>query len=370
MQSTSFKPSMRENIAFLLTAILILGVGVLKPGYNWDIVGYVAAAHHYDGLAGAELSKRTYAVVHAEVGDDHFARLTQGDYVGAVYQDPEALTQQLPFYTPRLIYIELMRALNVIGINYAASTYLISAVFAFGAILLVGQFCKRLEVSLYWVPVMAFFGGFAALPRLSTPDAMACFFSLLALYLLAVRSRWVYLCIALLPLVRTDYIICSGLLTLYLVFRGHRWLAIGSGLVALGFYFGLNKVMGNYGYLTIFNFTLMGSDPYPASMAIASELSAYIKPYLSAAVVLLKHPQSFLYVLALYLVWLRKGYRVLGEPVHAGLWVSILFIVAHMALFPSYQERFLAFANTMILLATFACLSRATQQDLDAADPG
>ncbi len=356
-------PTTREYTALVFTAFLILVVGLVKPGYNWDMIGYVAAAHHYDGVAGAELTERVYTEIAAEVGPQHFERLTQGDYVGTVYADPESLAQQLPFYTPRLAYIELMRVLKLVGISYAQSTYLISAAFAFASIILVGRLCVMLGVSLYWLPSIAFFGGFAALPRLSTPDAFACFFSLLALYFLVRRSKWLYLCIALLPLVRTDFIICSGLLAIYTLFAGNRPLTVISGLVALASYFLLNKIMGNYGYLTIFNFTLIGNHPYPATMPIATDFSAYLKPYLSSIAVTLKHPQSVIYILAVYLLWFRKGYQMLSPPMQAALWISVLFILAHLALFPSYQERFLAFANTMIAVIMLACLSQATREN-------
>jgi len=52
--------SARHMAVILLTAAFVVLVGIKKPYYNWDVIGYVAAAHFEDGLRGTELRDRTY----------------------------------------------------------------------------------------------------------------------------------------------------------------------------------------------------------------------------------------------------------------------------------------------------------------------
>jgi hypothetical protein len=54
------------------TAALVFFIGVARPLYNWDIVGYVAFAYHADGYRGAELSSKTYGALRGEVEADVF----------------------------------------------------------------------------------------------------------------------------------------------------------------------------------------------------------------------------------------------------------------------------------------------------------
>ena len=61
--------------AVLATAIAVFLVGVVKPAYNFDIIGYVATAHYNQGLRGAALAERSYADVQAEIGETRFNKI-------------------------------------------------------------------------------------------------------------------------------------------------------------------------------------------------------------------------------------------------------------------------------------------------------
>jgi hypothetical protein len=89
------------QVVIFLTAAVVFLIGVMHPYYNWDIIGYVAAAHYEDGSRGEVLRDRTYDEIRTEVGKYQFEHLTDGPYRQTVYEYPQSLQQQVPFYSIR-----------------------------------------------------------------------------------------------------------------------------------------------------------------------------------------------------------------------------------------------------------------------------
>lgn len=344
-------------IVLAATSLLILALGVFKPFYNWDMIGYVASAHYMDGLRGEELSKLTYEDIRKEVGDVFFNSLVEGDYRHTVFSDHQSLEQQLPFYTIRVGYVGAARLLNKFGLGYPKSTYIISAFFAFGSALLVGLLCNFLGVSILWTPIILVSNGFTSISRLSTPDAMACFFALLTVYMILKNSRYCLLLAVILPLLRTDFVILSMLVAVYKFLSGVRGLSIVSALASLGLYAFINKSMGNYGWLTIFNFTLIGISPYPRDMVISTNPVNYLKPYLSSAYAMLMHSHGVIYVIGIF-CFINRIFNSVSTEARAALFISYLFVAAHLILFPAYMDRFFTFAATTIFVITLSAISK------------
>ena len=117
-----------------------------------------------------------------EVSNKKFSLFVSGEYRETVFRDPSSLEQQLPFYSIRIAYIELIRLLKNLGLSYTKSTYVISAVFASLAVLILGLVMSETAVPIAMLPIVVAVTGYTEVARLSTPDAMACFFSLLGLY--------------------------------------------------------------------------------------------------------------------------------------------------------------------------------------------
>jgi hypothetical protein len=271
------------------------------------MVAYVAASYHKDGYRGAELTRETYGEIKKEVSSKRFSKLTTGEYRETVFRDPSSLEQQLPFYSIRIGYIELMRLLKKAGLSYTKSTYVISAIFAALSVVVLGLIMLRTVVPTAMLPAVVAVTGYTELASLSTPDAMACFFSLLGIYSLIIKGRLVFFVAAILPLIRTDFILLSGLLTSCTYLQGSKSLSLLSFLSAIAFYISINMLHGNYGYLTLFNFTFIGSlTPYPADIAISHQLGDYLIPYALLLNDLISHSYSVIYVLSLFLIWLKR----------------------------------------------------------------
>jgi hypothetical protein len=166
------------------------------------------------------------------------------------------------------------------------------------------------------------------------------FFLLLAIYSLLTKRKLVFLVAAMLPLVRTDFILLSGLLMIYTYFRVNRFFSLFSVLLSALFYILVNKLNGNYGYLTILNFSFIsGPTPYPADMVISYKLTDYLKPYILLMSDLITHSYAVILVLSLYLLWVKPAEIKYGADFYCLFALPFVFMIAHLLLFPSMEYR-------------------------------
>ena len=354
--------SVFKNIIVATVISLTFFLGYINPSHNWDMIGYVASAFHMDGLSGQELLDATYDLVEKEVSEGMFVSLIQGDFRSVVYKDHTSLEQLLPFYTPRVLYIGSMMFLGELGVSYAESSYLVSSIFAAASVFVVALILKQFSVSIYLLPFVVVFSGLINLARYSTPDAMACFFALTAFYML-ISGRLYYLVIAaILPLVRTDFVILSLLFSICGVFSQRKLAALMSGFVAILFYLAINREMGNYGWFTIFNFTLIDMNPYPKDMEISIYWKDYLRPYISTAWSVFNHLHGLVFLIALTL-WLTAKKKISSEMFveDRALWICFIFVVLHLLAFPAYMDRFFTFSVIICLIYIFSKVLKVEQ---------
>ncbi len=344
------------GVVIVLTSVFFLISGITSPSYNWDVVAYVAAAYQQDGLSGKELSSATYSEIRREVDVETFKELTVGEYVDTVFQDPQSLEQQMPFYTIKFAYIELMRLFKKTGITYTSSTYIISAIFTSASVLMIALFLLHFGVPMLWLPVVAAVSGYGTIASYSTPDAMGCFFALLLVYSFIRKSKALYIVSAILPAVRTDLVILSSLAMAFDFFRNRSYYAVISAAAALALYFVINSIAGNYGWLNLFNFTFIKITPYPNSMEISHDAQAYLKAYVTGLQNLILSRHIMIYVFVSYIFIIRQGYKRLGQEINAITTICLLYVAAHFALFPAYEDRFFAFPASLLFLSLLVSL--------------
>jgi hypothetical protein len=191
--------------------------------------------------------------------------------------------------------------------------------------------------------------GFVELARLSTPDALAMAMALLTLLLMLKANPWSLAAAAFLPLARTDFVLLSLLACGYAFFSGRRrgaQVAIVGSLLA---YVLANRLVGGYGWLTIFNFTLVRLTPYPAALVPSHAPMDYIRPYGIMLLDLAKNPHVLIYIAAVLVLYRQRALlRTAGfGPLVV---VCLLFVALHLMLFPAYMARFFVFA------AAFCCV--------------
>lgn len=329
-------------MGFLLGLALFFH-GISNPAFNWDMIAYVAAAHHQEGLQGDLLHRTTYSELKASVTPSVYKELTEiSNYRKTILENSEALTQQLPFYTIRMAYLWTMRlASKLFTISLIKSTYFISSFFSGLCIILLFAFFKPNNIwLLFFFPVLILMSDFPEMATLSTPDAMASFFACMALILYQKNKNiGTVLILTTLPLVRTDFIILAGLISICSFLKKEKLQALLYILPPLLVYFAVNKLNANYGYLKVFNFTLIGNSPFPASLEIKQNIEPYLDAYRAGFRSLLNHRHFAIYI-AYFLFWLKfirpKKVRMLNEQV----FIILGFVGLHMILFPAYFPRF------------------------------
>jgi len=347
-------------LIIVFTAAAVFAIGVRYPYYNWDIVGYVAAAYHQDGLRGDALRDRTFDDVKNEVGPGMFQHLTEGPYRQTVYEDSRALEQQVPFYTVKIGYLVLVRVAGRLGLSYAQSTFWVSALFSALSVVVIGMITQRVQLSPLVVPLVAFGAGHSEVARGSLPDAPACFLALIAVYFALGRSRWLYVVSALLPLMRTDYVIFSALLMTCRFLSGERRYALTSLLASVAAYVGVSAAWGGYGWLKLFNFTLItGASPYPLEAAVSSRLVDYLTPFGRIWGQMIQGHFFVIYCIALFaIIALLRG-RLSMRDRGLLFMLPFAFVVLHLLFFPLYEDRFFVFSASLMLVGIFVLLGRA-----------
>lgn len=334
----------------LVTATCIFMFGVICPYHNWDMIGYVASAYQKDGYRGNDLLERTYRDVRAEVSDEMFEELVSAGYREAVYNDPKALEQQIPFYSIRVAYLEMIRQLSHLGLTYSKSTYIISSIFAALSVCIIAILIVNANVSIWTLPIIVLPTGILDLARLSTPDAIACFLGLLCLVTLLANSRWSLLLAAMMPIVRTDFILLSFLVGIYEFSRGRKVqsaIALGASFLI---YFAINKASANYGWLTLFNFTFMGLTPYPADLVPSENIHEYLRPYSTMATHIIAHSHFPIYVVASYALVVNVSKVIdLHETIVLAV-LPMMFVLVHIALYPAYYPRFFVFSASGVFV--------------------
>jgi len=342
----------RELILVAIMALIVLAFGVKKPSYNWDMIGYVAAALSAEGYQGASLNKATYDSVRSEVGPHTFDQLTQDDYRETVFRDPASLAQQLPFYRIRPLYVGLIRVVHAMGLEYPKSTYVVSAIFAALSVVLLAFVAREIGAPVIAVPLVVLFSGFIDIARLSTPDAMACFFALLTIYALIRGSTLVFFLAAVLPLVRTDFLLLSLLVLGHSFIFGQRKYAITSMTAACVLYELVVRMNGAYEWSTLFNTSLIHKTAYPAALIPSHAIGDYLRPYASMAYDFTLQPHFVIYGLALWFLMRNKtrppsaDWRLLS----AVFIIPMAFVAIHLLLFPAMTYRFFVFAASVVAI--------------------
>jgi hypothetical protein len=371
-------PSMENNIRKWLTVLTIaaccgwvLRVGLTQPdhsGFNWDVIGYVASMYKQDGLSGEPLSRAVFANVLEEVGEGDLDKLTAGAsrchhgacpleqvpdarYRATVFNDPVSLEQQIPFYSIRVLYLQSIRIVDRFVHSYSRSSILVDTIYATLCVPVTALLLCHFRISPLYLPAIIFLSKLEDLGRISSPDALACLISLLALLLLVKRSRWALVAMAALPLARTDFVILSLILCLFSFQFFSVRLTLLSATVSVALLIIDNHLNGNYGFSRIFNFTLLNHTPYPANMENSSHLTDYMIAYISGALkAILNIQHTLVYVLSL-LIFGRRFYeqKRIVELDYIFI-LSIFFVLFHMILFPFYLERFFVFPVIVSLI--------------------
>ena len=179
--------------AILVVTGAMVAYAAVHPGANTDLIFYAATVHQWDGLDDQAIHDAALADARKDLGNTVYqAMVTENDYMRTVAADPEALVQQIPFYSVKPLFPALMIGLRFFGVSLGTAQLLISLASYFLLGLLVFIWLRRHHPPL----VAAALGSliiisspWAVLARIQSPDALSLLLTVLAIYLLLELRR-------------------------------------------------------------------------------------------------------------------------------------------------------------------------------------
>jgi hypothetical protein len=365
------RPAAWSVLPLTLTVLLALGFlagGLVHPAFNYDLLPYAALSKEMRG-AGGKLE--TYRELRAQLGRPRFEKFfLQMPYRERMLADDAFFDANLPFYRVKPLYVFLCSLVaRLIGSDVVA-TSVVSSIATAAAVLLSCVIVRRMGAPTgSWqlaLPLSWAVAGGLTLARLSTPDALAAFLTLLLVWI-ALAESWTAWRAASLILVaglavaaRIETVLfVVALCTCEAIFRPHhRRVALITGAAALASYLTINRLMGSYGYVALLNFTFVDHD-----RLLVPDLVPHVLGYLRAVVFGIVELFSGgdgpggLLLLAVGLsaaVAVREWrLRAVAEGGHFRASILalsaalVLYLVARFVLFPEPAERFMTGAYVL-----------------------
>lgn len=328
------------------------------------MLGYVASAYVEDGLSGPKLLDATVSDVRNTVSKAKFDALRDGSvFWKEVMGDEKSMGQMVPLYSMRVFYVESMRLLHSFGQSYTSASIQIAAFFGALTVLILAAIVIELNLPALLLPVVIGASGFLETAMMPSPDTMACFLALAVTYLLMVgRLRAILPLMVVMPLARTDLVILSGLLSIYIFFNGRgrvgKAAVIVAALLSVVAYVAVNKLHGNYGLLNLFNNHHIRHSIYPADVEISTNPRDYLMPYLWVVrdAINSTHAAVFLFAAAILIYSRRAGAFV--EREYPLFIMPMAFTLLHVLAFPAYFERYFEFSVILTLVGSLHFLKQ------------
>jgi len=293
----------RIGLRVVAPGLLFLGLtswlvvrSLAEPIYNWDLVGYVAATLRLQGAEGEALLEQTWNAVDTGVRRPGVAErlATATPYSRAVSSDPLALEEQVPFYSPRVLYVGAMLGLATVGVPLVAATVVLSAVPVAALAVLMWWVVGRRHTfwaALLAVPLLGWWLKLPVLARASTADALALLFLVAGSWALVrnLDGRWRAMapaCFAAAVLSRHDAVLHVLVFTAILLvlprIGGSAWrgvigratFVVAPSLVA---YMVLAWTTGWYGWHVLVVHTFAGPLAYPADASLPPAWPIYLQ---------------------------------------------------------------------------------------------
>ena len=269
-----------EVLAWLVIALVTLSMAayaLYRPGANTDLIFYAATVHQWDGLDDAAIHEAALRDAREHLAPDVYeAMISENEYMRTVTADPEALVQQIPFYSVKVLFPALMIALRAVGIPLGDSQLYIAVVSYVLLSLLVFAWIRRHvprwpAVALSTFIILA--PPWGELARIQSPDALSVLLGIAALFALLELRRptlaFGFFMLSVLARPNVAVMVVAVAVGLALLVRSHplhmRWRTafIWSG-IAVATAGVLMILMGYYGLGTLFYHALVEYLPYPA----------------------------------------------------------------------------------------------------------
>ena len=219
----------------------------------WDMLGYAASVLSFSQSDTVSIHASVFADLRDNVSPVVYQTLTNGsDYRSVMSADPEAFSQQIPYYKIRILYVLVLWMLTKIGFGIYGAIHVASAVFSCSALLVI-YFGLRFHLhSLFWMVTPIIFYGVTSnfeVIQAGGVDAFAFFWVAMTLVAYIRGHKLLLPLLVLSVLVRTDLVILAGLMFgILLLTDRSNWRKVAIwGAVTLFLYVWVNMWAGNYG---------------------------------------------------------------------------------------------------------------------------
>lgn len=357
--------SRRSALQFaLLLALVAVNLHWARPHYNWDVLAYVAVSLRMADASDVAAHEQAYRLVREAVPGRDYTSLSDGDdYRRTTARDPEAFTQQLPFYSVKPAYPLLIAALTRAGVDPVRASVMISRAgyVAIAIILLIWirSFLPPLPaIAGTWVIMGLPF--MLDLARLSTPDSLSTAFVFAALWLLIRKGRLrTSMAVLLLAItVRPDNLLWLLAVAGYGAIHLRDWRASVAFVPAGALCYAVVAAWsGNLGWATLFHHSFVERLAYPATFTPSLSAFGYAWIYLRESHPVHLPPFLLLFVFIGALLFLhrlrRKGWN---DRWVAALVAITTFTALHWLVLPG-DDRFLVTAYLIVLVLLLRTLA-------------
>lgn len=341
------------TIWFVLYVALFAGLSAFalrQPTYSWDLIGYIGSS-----ISSADpqlIYHETFTAIQP-IRSNKGIQL-ENPYRADVAANPYHFSEQLPLYSIKPAYVELIKSLHRFGLPYPKSAVVISAASNFAlAMLLWFWLATHLEgIALFGASTLIMLSpNVLELSRWATPDALAMFVAAAGLYLILAHDKyfWGSALLVLDVWIRTDSIVLAGIVMFVLLLRSKLEFLqfVSLSVLALASYFVIGHYSGDYGWTVLFYNSFLGGVTAPAETVLHVSLKMYLAQVVKGVYLLLVDGSFALYALLVALtLWLRKSspYTQMAAIVLGARIVSYL-------LYPNGDPRYTAVLYVMIPVA-------------------
>ena len=328
---------------------------------NWDMLGYASSTLSLENEDPAYIHDYVYKELRNYVSDEDFDRLTNGSsYRKTMFQDQDAFIQQIPYFKIRIVFVSLLFILVSLGVHVFTAGHIISAASAALGFVVFFYAYKKITRPSLWIllPFLFVLSGVLTTGQKVTPDTLAFLWFGLICHSFINRHWSIFPLLALSTLIRTDMVVFVALvLCYYFIFSPKLRIRAGiTAVVTIILYVSVNKLIGNYGWSTVFYYVFT-SDMQATHPEEFSKLGLSIQQYFSA---ITQRLGSILYENAFWLFVVNASLQLIlfleqkglsankkeklvllaKNPAIALTLISWVYIVIHYLLFPALWTRF------------------------------
>lgn len=346
------------RLAIALLLLCIIHISMTKSFYNWDLVGYLGAAHTLRG--DPDPHRRTYEDLAAGVPPGIMRGLVTSDYRATIAASPSEFTAAVRFYLVKPAYPALMFAVNAATdlSLIAASTWISRLAYILSALLLYFWLAGSVGSMLaFLIAVCAASSEYMLdLARYNTPDALALLFTLSAWWCFErQRDTAAMAIIAASVAVRPDNVLLVVLLGWAMFRREPRWKIGCLAFCGVGLHMLFRWYADYPGWQAQFATSFFRGSV--AAPSLADYLNIYLSLFLPTDV------ERALWIFApLNIAALVVARRGANERLTQMLELNLAFTVLHWLVYPGENERLLVSA---FLVSIVGMTLAAAQKSLD-----